>query len=384
MDEVKSVVWGCAGKKSSGPDGLNFNFIKAHWDIIKKEFFDCIKYFEATGNFYIVYNPSFIVLIPKINDPLGFSDIRPISLIGCVYKIISKILATRLAKVNPSIISPNQSAFISGRQILDGCLIANEIINMAKLEGYKLLFFKVDFENAFDMLINGSLSKKFRLERGLHQGDPLSYFLFLLVAEALQISILEACNKDASGLNHSSLPFIYLGLLVGRKKHFCDGWTEVISSFYGSKGSFGGFLNDGRKHGVCCDILRSLDYIENLDGSFGSIIEVLPYLRFYALESLAHCLISCSWVKPLWRKVWSWCQFDPSSSIPLVSVSDFARGNISSLGNPMLKKIVHGVYLCVLWAIWRWRNNVCNAHPDHFNDAKTKDIFSLIQRLSLL
>ncbi|GJS70247.1 ribonuclease H-like domain-containing protein [Tanacetum coccineum] len=75
------------------------------------------------------------------------------------------------------------------------------------------------------------------------------------------------------------------------------------------------------------------------------------------VESVAHCLISCSWVKPLWRKVWSWWQFDPSSSMP--SVSDFVRGNIRSLGNPVLKKIVHGVLLCVLWAIWRWRNNVC-------------------------
>ncbi|GKF92480.1 hypothetical protein Tco_0279199, partial [Tanacetum coccineum] len=102
------------------------------------------------------------------------------------------------------------------------------------------------------------------------------------------------------------------------------------------------------------------------------------------VESVAQCLISCSRVKPLWRKVWSWWQFDPSSSMSSVSVSDFACGNIGSLGNLVLKKIVHGVFLCVLWAIWRWRNNVCNAHPDRVNATKTEDIFSLIQRLSLL
>ncbi|GJU71071.1 transposon TX1 uncharacterized [Tanacetum coccineum] len=117
--EIKEAVWGCAGSKAPGK--------------------------IANG-----CNPSFIVLIPNKSDPLGFSDYRPICLIGCVYKIISKILANRLAKVIASVIGPNQSAFIAGRQILDGCLIANEIIRMASLEKTILLLFKVDFEKAFD------------------------------------------------------------------------------------------------------------------------------------------------------------------------------------------------------------------------------------------
>ncbi|GJT84084.1 putative RNA-directed DNA polymerase, partial [Tanacetum coccineum] len=281
-------------------------------------------HFEATSTIANGCNPSFIVLIPKKQDPLSFSDYCPISLIGCIYKIISKILASRLAKVMPSIIGPNQTAFIAGRQILGGCLVANEIIRMANIEKHKLLLFKVDFEKAFDsvnwiflcntmrqmgfgekwikwicaclssasisVLVNGSPSREFKMERGLRQEDPLSSFLFLIVTEALQIPILEACNKvrskyaddalffgdwsrinvknlililkcfeNASGLkinlskskiygvgvladeveviasslgyDHGSIPFMYLGLPVGKRMRFSDGWNVVVNRF---------------------------------------------------------------------------------------------------------------------------------------------------------
>jgi len=95
-------------------------------------------------------NSSFIALIPKLKDPQHISDFRPISLIGCVYKVIAKILSNRLSKVRNHLIDERQSAFVKGRQLFHGVLIANEVVEEARRSKRSCLVFKVDFEKAYD------------------------------------------------------------------------------------------------------------------------------------------------------------------------------------------------------------------------------------------
>ncbi|GKB43433.1 hypothetical protein Tco_0888375 [Tanacetum coccineum] len=49
IEEVKDAVWDCAGSKAPGPDGFNFTFIKAFRDVLKFDFWNCIRHFEITG-----------------------------------------------------------------------------------------------------------------------------------------------------------------------------------------------------------------------------------------------------------------------------------------------------------------------------------------------
>lgn len=74
-------------------------------------------------------NASFITLILKNQNPISTKNFRPISLIRVQYKVIAKLLANCLGKVVDSFISGEQTAFIKGRQILDGPLMLDKTIS---------------------------------------------------------------------------------------------------------------------------------------------------------------------------------------------------------------------------------------------------------------
>jgi len=67
-------------------------------------------------------NASFICLIPKVDNPQQLCDFRPISLVGFLYKIVSKLLSLRMKKVISKVIDTRQS------NLLDSVLVANEAL----------------------------------------------------------------------------------------------------------------------------------------------------------------------------------------------------------------------------------------------------------------
>jgi len=149
-EEIKEFVWQCEGSKSPGPDALNFNFIKKSWNYLKVDFVAALEDFHQIGYIPKGCNASFIALVPKVRDPCKLDQFIPISLVGAIYKVISKVLTRRLKKVLPSIIDESQSTFIKDRGLVDSVLLANEVVEELRRKGKSGLCLKVDFEKEYD------------------------------------------------------------------------------------------------------------------------------------------------------------------------------------------------------------------------------------------
>ena len=230
VDEIKEVVWDCESFKSPGPDGIHTGFIKDFWPELKDDILRFMTQFHRNGRLSKGINSTFIALIPKVDSLQSLNEFRPIALVGILYKILAKILANCLRKVMISVIAETQTTFVKDRQIMDGILIANEVVDESRKLKKDLLLFKVDFEKAYDsidwgylddvlrrmafptlwrkwmkecvgsaiasILVNGSPTNEFPLKRGLRQGDPLSPFHFLNVAEGLNVLMTAAMEAN--------------------------------------------------------------------------------------------------------------------------------------------------------------------------------------------
>ena len=133
--EIYAALMGMNGDKAPSPDGLTVAFWQRCWEIVKEDVLDMFKEFHEHNSFIKSLNHTFLVLLPKKGGVEDLGDYRPISLLGGLYKLLAKVLANRLKKVIGKVISPDQNAFIKGRQILDGSLIANEVIDSWKKKG---------------------------------------------------------------------------------------------------------------------------------------------------------------------------------------------------------------------------------------------------------
>jgi hypothetical protein len=232
--EILTAIKHLANGKTPGSDGLPADFYKFFWLDIKQFLYDSIQYAMLHGELSIEQKRGIITLLPKKGkNRLFLKNWRPISLLNTDYKIIAKILATRLQEVLPSLINLDQSGYLKKRFIGQNIRILEDVSFFAKENNLPGILLSIDFEKAFDslnwnflfktlkhvnfgdnfinyvktmynniqstVLNNGNTGTYFNLERGVRQGCPLSAYLFITCLETLANKIRN--DKSINGIN---------------------------------------------------------------------------------------------------------------------------------------------------------------------------------------
>ena len=201
-------------------DGIPYEFYIEFWEMIGDDLTEMIKYCLKKGKLSLSQRRAVITLIPKgKKDKTKIENWRPISLLNCDIKLITKALTKRMEPIMPNLIKKSQTCAIKGRQIFHHTLLLRETINFAKITKKPLNVLSFDQEKAFNQVnweylemvlnqfqfpknfisyirtlyteiestihINGNLTTFFEVLRGLRKGCLLSLILYILISETL-------------------------------------------------------------------------------------------------------------------------------------------------------------------------------------------------------
>ncbi|XP_058192210.1 uncharacterized protein LOC131309618 [Rhododendron vialii] len=220
-DEIRKAMFQMDGRKVPGPDGFVAAFYQENWDWLGTDVVQASLAFFESGFMLKELNQTLITLIPKVPNPQSVSDFRPISLCNVLYKVLTKVLVNRLRLGLGDLISQYQNGFVPTRMILDNVLIAHEMLEFIRKRkrGKRAMYaLKLDMNKAYDrvdwnfllgVLRTMGFSQKWvgwiHQSCGLQQGDPLSPYLFILVAQAFSDGLEEFASHDiCRGISVSS------------------------------------------------------------------------------------------------------------------------------------------------------------------------------------
>jgi hypothetical protein len=114
LQEISVALKSFSKDKSPGPDGWTVEFYLHFFDLVGPDLLELVEDNKLHGKVIGALNSTFLTLIPKEDTSSSFGDYRPIALCNLCYKLISKIIATRIKPILSRILSKEALGFLKG------------------------------------------------------------------------------------------------------------------------------------------------------------------------------------------------------------------------------------------------------------------------------
>ena len=181
-DECTLAIRGMLNNKSPGIDGLPVELYKKYFNVFGELYVESVNHtFQHGGQLSANMKEGIISLINKTDYDLDkLENWRPITLLNVDYKIISKVIATRLKKVLEKIIGPYQTSTLPKRSVTQNLRLLRNTIEYCKEKNSTSFLFIMDQSKAFDR-VNHSFM--FKLIGKLGFGPDFQRWIKLLYAK---------------------------------------------------------------------------------------------------------------------------------------------------------------------------------------------------------
>ena len=247
LDELKAALKTCARNRSPGLDGLSYEFFQATQEIIGPKLVEIFNNQLINNEMLPSFRKGVCRLISKVEDTPAVSELRPITLLSCDSKILSKIFMLRLNTVLDKVLLSSQLCYKEEKNILFGAtniISTIDYIDVKNLQGYLASFdlFKaydkaninviceimkhMNFKPKFISYIKTlhfNISTCFITAQGLteqvpvtssvRQGDPIAMLCFLILIEPLLLHL----HREVKGVH------------VGRNKQGDEAYVDDVS-----------------------------------------------------------------------------------------------------------------------------------------------------------
>jgi hypothetical protein len=154
--EVKEAIIQMKHNKTLGPNDFPAEFYQMLWETIKGDLMALFKDFHESFGI--------ITLLPKQEDVTHIKQFHPICLLNVSFKIFTKVAVNRMIEIADKLVSRSQTAFLLGRNILEGVVMLHETIHEIHRKKMSGVIMKLDFEKAYNKVIWEFMEQTFRIK----------------------------------------------------------------------------------------------------------------------------------------------------------------------------------------------------------------------------